>query len=86
MITRAEAKEHLRVKHEYEDDLIDSYIEAAEDYCRAFLGFDPDEDFEELPGMIRAGLLVHIAVLFESRKGEFIEKNLRSVDLLYWPY
>jgi uncharacterized phage protein (predicted DNA packaging) len=78
-------KSHLRIEHELEDALISGYMEAAQDYAETFLGCKL-ADFETLPGMILAGLLLHTALLYESREGEFIEKNLKAVRLLYWPY
>ena len=78
-------KDHLRVEHTLEDILISSYMTAAQDYAESFLGCKL-ADYETLPGTVLAGLLLHTALLYESREGEFIEKNLRAVRLLYWPY
>ena len=78
-------KSHLRIEHELEEALISGYMEAAQDYAETFLGCKL-ADFETLPGTILAGLLLHTALLYESREGEFIEKNLKAVRLLYWPY
>lgn len=78
-------KSHLRIEHTLEDVLIASYMDAAQDYAETFLGCKLT-DFETLPGTVLAGLLLHTAILYESREGEFIEKNLRAVRLLYWPY
>jgi uncharacterized phage protein (predicted DNA packaging) len=78
-------KEHLRIDHELEDALIAGYMEAAKDFAETFLGRQLDE-FEALPATILAGLLVHTAMLYESREGEFIQKNLPAVRLLYWPH
>jgi hypothetical protein len=36
--------------------------------------------------MIQAGILIHVALLYEAREGEFMEKNLPAIRLLYWPY
>jgi hypothetical protein len=78
-------KSHLRIEHELEEALISGYMEAAQDYAETFLGCKL-ADFETLPGTILAGLLLHTALLYESREGEFIEKNLKAVRLLYWPH
>lgn len=78
-------KSHLRIEHTLEDALITSYMDAAQDYAETFLGCKL-ADYETLPGMILAGLLLHTALLYESREGEFIEKNLKAVRLLYWPH
>ena len=78
-------KSHLRIEHELEEALISGYMEAAQDYAETFLGCKL-ADFEPLPGTILAGLLLHTALLYESREGEFIEKNLKAVRLLYWPH
>lgn len=78
-------KNHLRIEHNLEDALISSYMAAAQDYAETFLGCQLT-DYPSLPGTVLAGLLLHTALLYESREGEFIEKNLRAVKLLYWPH
>lgn len=78
-------KAHLRIDHDLEDNLIGSYMTAAQDFAESFLGCKL-ADYETLPGTVLAGLLLHTAILYESREGEFIEKNLRAVRLLYWPH
>ena len=78
-------KEHLRITHNLEDALLMAYMAAAQDWAESFLG-KPLDDFETLPGTVLAGLLLHTALLYESREGEFIEKNLQAVRLLYWPH
>ncbi len=79
------AKQHLRIEHSDEDSLLTYYMAAAKSYAETFIGRElTAEDLE--PGPILSGLLVHVAILYESREGEFIEKNLRAVKLLYWPY
>lgn len=83
MFTLNGVKQHLRVDHNHEDILIQSYMDAAQDYAESFLGRPLGEN---IPGTVLAGLLVHTALLYESREGEFIEKNLASVRLLYWPH
>ena len=81
----ATVKAHLRIAHELEDALISSYMTAAQDFAETFLGCKLT-DFGTLPGTVLAGLLLHTALLYESREGEFIEKNLKAVRLLYWPH
>lgn len=78
-------KKHLRVEHTEEDYLITGYMEAAKSFAETFLGCSLS-DFEELPGTVLAGLLIHTAMLYEAREGEFVQKNLETVRLLYWPY
>lgn len=78
-------KSHLRVEHDLEDILITGYMSAAQDFAETFLGCKL-ADYETLPGTVLAGLLLHTALLYESREGEFTEKNLKAVRLLYWPY
>jgi uncharacterized phage protein (predicted DNA packaging) len=81
----ATVKAHLRIEHNLEDALITGYMMAAQDYAETFLGCKL-ADYETLPGTVLAGLLLHTALLYESREGEFIEKNLRAVRLMYWPH
>ena len=78
-------KEHLRITHSLEDGLLTVYMAAAVDFAETFLGKALAE-FETLPGTVLAGLLLHTALLYESREGEFVEKNLQAIRLLYYPY
>lgn len=78
-------KAHLRISHDYDADLIVSYMNAAKDFAETFLRRDLD-DFDELPGTVLAGLLLHVGLLYEDREGQFTEKNLRAVRLLYYPH
>lgn len=78
-------KSHLRIEHELEDALISGYMEAAQDYAETFLGCKL-ADFETLPGTIQAGLLLHTALFYESRQGEFFNQTLKSIERLYWPH
>lgn len=78
-------KMHLRIDHAFEDSLITGYMTAAQSFCETFLGKSL-ETFEEMPGTILAGLLLHTALLYEDREGQFTEKNLGAVRLLYYPH
>lgn len=78
-------KAHLRIEHNLEDVLLMAYMAAAKDFAETFLGKALAE-FETLPGTVLAGLLLHTALLYESREGEFVEKNLQAIRLLYYPY
>jgi len=78
-------KQHLRIEHSEEDVVLLGYMAAAKNFAETFLGRSLDE-FDGLPGTILAGLLIHTAMLYESREGEFIQKNLPAVRLLYWPH
>ena len=78
-------KKHLRIEHEFEDTLIEGYMQAAKGFCETFIGQKLD-GFGELPATVLAGLLMHVALLYESREGEFVEKNLPAIRLCYWPY
>jgi len=78
-------KAHLRVEHTVEDVLIESYMRAAQDFAETFLNRKLSS-FDELPGTVLSGLLLHVALLYEAREGEFLEKNLRAVRLLHYPH
>ena len=77
-------KLHTRISHDVEDGLLLTFMTAAVGYAESFLGYTLDVD--NLQGTVLAGLLLHVALLYEDRDGEFMEKNLKAIKLLYWPY
>ena len=62
------AKAHLRVDHDEEDTLIQSYIEFAEDYVTRYC--DRTEPWAELPGAVQAAALLIIGDLYENREAQ----------------
>jgi uncharacterized phage protein (predicted DNA packaging) len=78
-------KEHLRIEHDFDDDLILGYMAAAKDFAETFLGRKLEE-FDELPATVLSGLLLHVGLMYEDREGQFHEKNLQAVRLLYYPH
>ncbi|ABR85316.1 TPA: head-tail connector protein [Pseudomonas aeruginosa] len=64
-MTLEEAKEHLRVVHDLEDDLIQTYLDAALGHVQIYLGDDlPDP----LPKPVEAAVLLLMADLYLNRE------------------
>jgi len=85
MTTVEEAKTHLRVDHDVEDEYIDSLIAAAEDHVSKYLGDDlPDP----MPNPVKAAVLLLVADLYEhrERQADRIFRENKTYDLLLNPY
>ncbi len=78
-------KLHLRIDVPDHDALLTSLMAGAVDFCETFLGRKLDE-FDELPGTVLAGLLLHTSLLFEDSDGYLHRQNLQAVRMLYWPH
>jgi len=86
VVTRDEAKKHLRVDHVLDDDSIDIYIGAAEAHVMRFLNIDEWPDTIPMP--VKAGTLLVIGDLYENRAGQQdsqLYKN-QTVENLLYPY
>lgn len=71
-LTLPEAKAHLKVEHDAEDDLISGLIDAAEDYVSQFLNravpwTDDNGDPVEVPAMVRQAALMLIDHWYNNR-------------------
>lgn len=85
MTTLAEAKTHLRVTHDHDDQYIEYLIEAAEGHVQNILGDDmPDS----MPASIRAAVLLLVSDLFEYRARHFdrIYYENGTFDMLLSPF
>lgn len=87
-ITSLEAvKVHLRVDHNDEDVLIQSYIDAAENHVNNWC--NRNDPFSEFPPAIHAAVLLIVGDLYENREAQSYGKELypnRTVELLIQPY
>ena len=84
VVTVEEAKAHLRIQHDDEDDYITSLIEqsqaTAEDYCR--VTFD-----EKAPQAVRLAVLLMVSHYYENRdnpdKHIYLTMRMAFENLLY---
>lgn len=84
VVTVEEAKSHLRIQHDDEDDYITSLIEqsqaTAEDYCR--VTFD-----EKAPQAVRLAVLLMVSHYYENRdnpdKHIYLTMRMAFENLLY---
>jgi hypothetical protein len=92
--TIEEAKTHLRVQHDAEDDLIAGLIEAAEDHVFRYLErslpwIDDDGVEAPVPGSVRAAILLIVGDLYANREGRFVgvsQSDNPAVRMLLAPY
>ncbi len=83
-VTLAQAKKHIRVTHSLEDDIIQMYMDAADDWIKNFL------NQEQIPqkSAVKAAALLIIEDLYRNR-GTMIEQAVvknPAVDSLLYPY
>ena len=95
IISLTEAKTHLRIEHDEEDEYLTGLIlqaqAAAEDYCR--VSFEPylNEDGEEIdaPEPVRLALLLFVGFYYENRDIPDMttyKAMRRAFDSLLYPY
>lgn len=84
-LTIAEVKQHLRVMHALEDDLIQIYLDAAHGHVAKFLGEDLPAP---IPDAIRAAVLLLTADLYvnRERQADRILHEGTAYSLLLAPY
>ncbi|SDI79633.1 head-tail connector protein [Pseudomonas abietaniphila] len=84
-VTLDEAKLHLRVDHEAEDNYLEGLILAAETHISTFLG---DDWPEPMPAPVKAAVLLLVGDLYENRERQAdraLNEN-RTYSLLLAPY
>ncbi len=65
-ISLEEAKLHCRIDGDYEDTMIQAYIDAALEVCQKHIGKRFDSDLEFTPA-IKVGCLMYVAQLYDGR-------------------
>lgn len=85
MLTIYEARQHLRIDHDDEDELLQAYLDAAEASIADFLGTELPTP---MPAPVRAAILLRVADLYENREGQSdrpLHGN-QTFDRLLQPY
>ena len=65
MLTLYEAKAHLRIDHNDEDELLQAYMDAAEQSVADYIGIELPA---AMPAPVRAAILLRVADLYENRE------------------
>lgn len=94
VVTLDEAKAHLRIDHDAEDELIGTYLAAATQSAADFIHRPiPWTDGEgapvEVPAPVKAAILLILGDLYEHREGRFVGTtpvDNPAVQMLLWPY
>ena len=94
VVTLDEAKAHLRIDHDAEDELIGIYLAAATQSAADFIHRPipwTDEAGEpvEVPAPVKAAILLILGDLYTHREGRFVGAtpvDNPAVQMLLWPY
>lgn len=94
VVTLDEAKTHLRIDHDAEDELIGTYLAAATQSAADFIHRPiPWTDGEgapvEVPAPVKAAILLILGDLYAHREGRFVgttPADNPAVQMLLWPY
>ena len=88
LVQLAELKNHLRILHNYDDSLIQIYLDSAEQHIKNFLGADDWLKVENTPAPIKSAILLLAADLYMNRtmQADNALNNNRAFDLLLNPY
>lgn len=86
MVNLATVKQHLRVDHDYEDDLIQGYLDAAIHSASDYLNWEELPD--ELPAPVAAAVLLLVGELYENRERQIDSRLVtnQTYQLLLNPY
>ena len=85
MLTLYEAKAHLRIDHNDEDELLQAYMDAAEQSVADYLGIELPS---AMPAPVRAAILLRVGDLYENREGQSHVKlhDNQTFERLLRPY
>ena len=87
LVQLADLKTHLRILHNFDDSLIQIYLDRAEQHIKNFLGDDWIKT-TEAPAPIKSAILLLGADLYQNRtmQADQALNNNRAFDLLLGPY
>ena len=87
LVTLQEMKQHLRILHNFDDAIIQIYLDSAEQHIQNYLGTDYSKT-ATTPAPIKSAILLLGADLYQNRtmQAEQALNNNRAFDLLLNPY
>ncbi len=87
LVTLQEMKQHLRILHNFDDAMIQIYLDSAEQHIQNFLGDDYAKT-AATPAPVKAAVLLLGADLYQNRtmQADQALNNNRAFDLLLNPY
>lgn len=85
LISLEEAKKHLRVEHNADDDLINSLILSAQNWADSFLNFKIEE-VEDPPEIFKQAMLLVIGSWYENRENVSDKYVPYVACSLLWPF
>lgn len=88
LVQLADLKIHLRILHNFDDSLIQIYLDSAEQHIKNFLGVEDWKKVAEAPAPIKSAILLLAADLYQNRtmQADQALNNNRAFDLLLNPY
>lgn len=85
-VTVADAKAHLGILDDHQDELIDALLKAATDTCTRYIGTDDQPD--PLPPIFDQAVKMTVAALYEGREGATVPEEAQALlnDLRPWVF
>ncbi|WP_374390205.1 head-tail connector protein [Brevundimonas sp.] len=82
----ADAKAHLGILDDHQDELIDALLKAATDACTRYIGTDDQPD--PLPPIFDQAVKMTVAALYEGREGATVPEEAQALlnDLRPWVF
>lgn len=85
-VTLEEAKIHLGILNDHQDNLVATMLQAAHDACLRFIG--PDDQPDPLPPIFSQAVKMTLAALYEGREGATVPEEAQALlsDLRPWVF
>lgn len=85
-VTRDDAKAHIGMLGDQQDELIDAMLKSAADACHRFIGHEDQPD--PLPPIFDQAVKMTLAALYEGREGATIPEEAQALlrDLRPWVF
>lgn len=86
MVNLVAAKEHLGIRDDHQDTLVERLMTTAIDACTRYIGSEDQPD--PLPPIFDQAVLMTVAALYEGREGAAVPEDVQALlaDLRPWVF